>query len=280
MSRIASTFQQLHKRGRRALIPYITAGDPEPWVTVPLMHALVNAGADILELGVPFSDPMADGPVIQRASERALKNHVRLVDVLNMVREFRTKDDKTPVVLMGYLNPVEVMGYERFAAEAAAAGVDGVLTVDLPPEEADAFTPALRQHNLDAIFLIAPTSGTERVQRIAGAASGFIYYVSLRGVTGAAHLDVSEVEAKLKAIRRQTRLPLGVGFGINSPEMAATMARIADAVVVGSAIVRRIEENAASPDRVLSEVPAFVASLRRAMDLATASPEQVSGGRA
>ncbi len=280
MSRIASTFQQLHKRGRRALIPYITAGDPEPWVTVPLMHALVTAGADILELGVPFSDPMADGPVIQRAAERALKNHVRLVDVLNMVREFRIKDDKTPVVLMGYLNPVEVMGYERFATEAAAAGVDGVLTVDLPPEEAVAFTPALRQHNLDAIFLIAPTSGEERIGRIAEAASGFIYYVSLRGVTGAAHLDVNEVEAKLKSIRRRTRLPLGVGFGINSPEMAATMARIADAVVVGSAIVRRIEENAANPDRVLAEVPAFVASLRRAMDSAIVSSEQVSGGRA
>lgn len=280
MSRIAQTFQSLKKHGRRALIPYITAGDPEPWVTVPLMHELVATGADILELGVPFSDPMADGPVIQRASERALKNRVRLADVLAMVREFRTKDDKTPVVLMGYLNPVEVMGYERFATEAAGAGVDGVLTVDLPPEEADAFTPALRRHDLDAIFLIAPTSGEERIGRIAGAASGFIYYVSLRGVTGAAHLDVNEVEAKLKSIRRHTRLPLGVGFGINSPEMAATMARIADAVVVGSAIVRRIEENAASPDRVLSEVPAFVASLRRAMDLATASPEQVSGGRA
>lgn len=280
MSRIASTFQQLHKRGRRALIPYITAGDPEPWVTVPLMHALVTAGADILELGVPFSDPMADGPVIQRAAERALKNHVRLVDVLNMVREFRTKDDKTPVVLMGYLNPVEVMGYERFAAEAAAAGVDGALTVDLPPEEAGAFTPALRRHNLDAIFLIAPTSGEERVQRIADAASGFVYYVSLRGVTGAAHLDVNEVEAKLKTIRRHTRLPVGVGFGIGTPEAAATVARFADAVVVGSAIVRRIEEMAGTPDRVFGEVPAFVASLRRAMDQATASPEQVSGGRA
>jgi tryptophan synthase alpha chain len=280
MSRIAQTFQQLRKHGRRALIPYITAGDPEPWVTVPLMHALVKAGADILELGVPFSDPMADGPVIQRASERALRNRVRLTDVLNMVREFRAKDDKTPVVLMGYLNPIEVMGYERFAAEAATAGVDGVLTVDLPPEEAGAFTPALRRHNLDAIFLIAPTSGEERVGRIAEAASGFIYYVSLRGVTGAAHLDVTEVEAKLKAIRRHTRLPLGVGFGVNSPEMAATMARLADAVVVGSAIVRRIEELSGAPDRVLGEVPAFVVSLRRAMDLATASPEQGSGGRA
>ena len=205
------------------------------------MHALVKAGADILELGVPFSDPMADGPVIQRASERALKNHISLQDVLGMVREFRLKDDTTPVVLMGYLNPIEVTGYERFASQAAAAGVDGVLTVDLPPEEAVAFTPALRQHNLDAIFLLAPTSNVERIERIAAAASGFIYYVSLRGVTGAAHMDVNEVEAKLKTIRRHTRLPLGVGFGINSPEIAATMARIADAVIVGSAIVKRIE---------------------------------------
>ena len=280
MSRITQQFQALKKRGRRALIPYITAGDPEPWVTVPLMHALVKAGADVLELGVPFSDPMADGPVIQRASERALKNHVRLQDVLGMVREFRLKDDTTPVVLMGYLNPIEVMGYERFASQAAAAGVDGVLTVDLPPEEAVAFTPALRQHNLDAIFLLAPTSNVERIERIAVAASGFIYYVSLRGVTGAAHMDVNEVEAKLKTIRRHTRLPLGVGFGINSPEIAATMARIADAVIVGSAIVKRIEELAGSPDRILTEVPAFLARLREAMDAATASTEQASGGRA
>lgn len=280
MARIEQQFQALKKRGRRALIPYVTAGDPEPWVTVPLMHALVKAGADILELGVPFSDPMADGPVIQRASERALKNHIRLLDVLGMVREFRLKDDTTPVVLMGYLNPIEVMGYERFAREAAAAGVDGVLTVDLPPEEAVAFAPVLRQHNLDAIFLIAPTSSAERVQRIARAASGFLYYVSLRGVTGAAHLDLNEVEAKLKTIHQHTRLPLGVGFGISSPEMAATMARIADAVIVGSAIVKRIEELAGTPDRILTEIPAFLARLREAMDAATVSTEQVSGGRA
>lgn len=280
MARIEQQFQALKKRGRRALIPYVTAGDPEPWVTVPLMHALVKAGADVLELGVPFSDPMADGPVIQRASERALKNHVSLLDVLGMVREFRLKDGTTPVVLMGYLNPIEVMGYERFASQAAAAGVDGVLTVDLPPEEAVAFTPALRQHNLDAIFLLAPTSNTERIKRIAAAASGFIYYVSLRGVTGAAHMDLNEVEAKLKTIRRHTRLPLGVGFGVNSPEIAAAMARIADAVIVGSAIVKRIEELAGSPDRILTEVPAFLARLREAMDAATAATEQASGGRA
>jgi len=280
MSRIVAMFQQLHKRGRRALIPYITAGDPEPWVTVPLMHALVKAGADVLELGVPFSDPMADGPVIQRAAERALRNRVRLTDVLAMVREFRAKDDKTPVVLMGYLNPVEVMGYARFAAETAAAGADGVLTVDLPPEEAGEFTAELRRLGLDAIFLLAPTSGEERLKRIADAASGFIYYVSLRGVTGAAHLDLNEVEMKLKAIRRHARLPVGVGFGIGTPEAAAAVARVADAVVVGSAIVRRIEDMAKTPDRILTEVPAFVALLRNAMDAATAPPERASGGRA
>lgn len=279
MSRIARTFLQLHERRRRALIPYITAGDPEPWVTVPLMHALVKAGADLIELGVPFSDPMADGPVIQRASERALRNHVRLRDVLGMVGEFRLKDDATPVVLMGYLNPVEVMGYERFALDAAAAGVDGVLTVDLPPEEAVAFTGALRRHDLDAIFLLAPTSSDERIERICRAASGFLYYVSLRGVTGAAHLDVNEVERRLETIRRHTRLPLGVGFGINSPEMAAAMARVADAVVVGSAIVRRIEEFAGQPDRVLAEVPAFLSRLRQAMDAACAPERHATGGR-
>uniref|UniRef100_UPI00355A391C tryptophan synthase subunit alpha n=1 Tax=Sulfuricaulis sp. TaxID=2003553 RepID=UPI00355A391C len=221
MSRIAEKFQTLQQQGRRALIPYIAAGDPEPWITVPLMHALVKNGADILELGVPFSDPMADGPVIQRAAERALKHKISLTNVLAMVREFRDKDKTTPVVLMGYLNPIEVMGYPRFAQEAAAAGADGVLTVDLPPEEADGFQPAMKGQGLDTIFLLAPTSPVERIKLIAKAASGFIYYVSLRGVTGAANLDVREVAAKLKEIRAHTKLPLGVGFGIGSPEAAA-----------------------------------------------------------
>jgi tryptophan synthase alpha chain len=218
MSRIAEKMQALQQQGRRALIPYIAAGDPEPWVTVPLMHALVKHGADILELGVPFSDPMADGPVIQRAAERALKHKISLTHVLAMVHEFRDKDKTTPVVLMGYLNPIEVMGYTRFAKEAAAAGVDGVLTVDLPPEEAHGFQTAMKGQGLDTIFLLAPTSPVERIKLIAKAASGFIYYVSLRGVTGAANLDVREVAAKLKEIRGHTKLPLGVGFGIGSPE--------------------------------------------------------------
>ncbi len=269
MSRIAKRFQELKKQNRRALIPYVTAGDPEPWITVPLMHAMVEAGADLLELGVPFSDPMADGPVIQRASERALEHHISINDVLNMVKEFRRSDVGTPVVLMGYLNPIEVAGYGRFAEQAASAGVDGVLTVDLPPEEAEGLIDAFSNHELDAIFLLAPTSSTERIRRIAEAASGFIYYVSLRGVTGASHLDVREVADKLKTIRKYTKLPLGVGFGISSPEAAAEVAAIADAVVVGSALVRRMEDLAAQPDKIITEVPAFVAQLRASMDQAT-----------
>ena len=277
MSRIAEKMQALQQQGRRALIPYIAAGDPEPWVTVPLMHALVKHGADILELGVPFSDPMADGPVIQRAAERALKHKISLTHVLAMVHEFRDKDKTTPVVLMGYLNPIEVMGYARFAKEAAAAGVDGVLTVDLPPEEADQFQPAMKAQGLDTIFLLAPTSPVERIKLIAKAASGFIYYVSLRGVTGAANLDVREVAAKLKEIRRHTKLPLGVGFGIGSPETAAQVAEFADAVIVGSAVVKRMEEMAAKPDKILTEVPAFIARLREAMDQTTQTPTSATG---
>ncbi|GAB4507235.1 MAG: tryptophan synthase subunit alpha [Sulfuricaulis sp.] len=277
MSRIAQKFEMLKQDGRRALIPYITAGDPEPWMTVPLMHALVKSGADVLELGVPFSDPMADGPVIQRAAERALKHGISLTRVLVMVREFREKDKTTPVVLMGYLNPIEVMGYMRFAMEAADAGVDGVLTVDLPPEEAEALQSALKPRHLDTIFLLAPTSPTERIKLIARAASGFIYYVSLRGVTGAANLDVHEVTAKLKEIRGHTRLPLGVGFGISCPETAAQVATVADAVIVGSAVVKRMEEMTANPDKILNEVPTFIARLREAMDHATLTPTSATG---
>ena len=279
MSRIAEKFQALQQQGRRALIPYIAAGDPEPWITVPLMHALVKNGADILELGVPFSDPMADGPVIQRAAERALKHKISLTNVLAMVREFRDKDKTTPVVLMGYLNPIEVMGYARFAQEAAAAGVDGVLTVDLPPEEAEGFQPAMKGQGLDTIFLLAPTSPAERIKLIAKAASGFIYHVSLRGETGSENMDVGEVAAKLKEIRAHTKLPLGVGFGIGSPEAGAQVAEFADAVIVGSAVVKRMEEMAANPDKILTEVPAFIARLREAMDQTTQTPTSATGAR-
>lgn len=254
-------------------MPFIMAGDPEPAITLPLLHALVQAGADVLELGVPFSDPMADGPVIQRASERALKKNMTLPAVLALVKEFRARDQTTPVVLMGYLNPIEAMGVNEFALAALDAGVDGVLTVDLPPEEAQALVTALRARELNAIFLLAPTSGPERIKRIVQVASGFIYYVSLRGVTGASHIDVAEVAEKIKAIRRHTDLPLGVGFGINSPEAAAQVAQFADAVIIGSAIVKRMEALANEPAKILTEVPAFLAGLRAAMDQARTLPK-------
>jgi tryptophan synthase alpha chain len=268
MSRLAPQFALLKKPRRAALVTYIMAGDPAPWVTVPLMHGLVRAGANVLELGVPFSDPMADGPVIQRAAVRALKLDTTLARVLDMVKEFRTKDATTPVVLMGYLNLIENMGYPAFAQAAEAAGVDGVITVDLPPEEADGMLTALKDRDLDPIFLLAPTSGPERIRAVTRCSAGFVYYVSLRGVTGASHLELSEVSKKVKDIRRQTDLPIGVGFGIRTPEAAADVALIADAVVVGSAIVSRMEQNAAHPERLLAEVPPFVASLRGAMDKA------------
>lgn len=266
MSRIAIRFSELQHQGRTALVPYITAGDPNPALTVPLMHALVDGGADLLELGVPFSDPMAEGPAIQHACERALAQGVSLHGVLEMVREFRRRDGATPVVIMGYLNPVEVMGYIAFARAAAAAGVDGVITVDLPPEEAGDYLNALRGRHLDPIFLLAPTSTDERISRICAASSGFVYYVSLRGVTGAAHLNVREVEEKLKRIRRRTDLPIGVGFGIDNPDSAARIAAVADAVVVGSAIVKRIGALADQPEKIPPEVSAFLSTLRKAID--------------
>jgi tryptophan synthase alpha chain len=271
MSRLKQRFAELRADGRTALIPFITAGDPAPSVTVPLMHALVAAGADVIELGVPFSDPMAEGPAIQHACERALLHHVSLHDVIGMVRTFREQDADTPVVLMGYLNPVEVTGYDAFASAAAAAGVDGVITVDLPPEEAGDYVATFRQHGLDPIFLLAPTSTEERVRAVTDVAGGFIYYVSLRGVTGASHIDTNEVKARLDVIKRHTQLPIGVGFGIKSPEIAAQVATISDAVVVGSALVSRIGELADQPDAILKQVPAFLATLREAIDTAEAA---------
>ncbi len=266
MSRIAARFDNLQGRGRTALVPYITAGDPEPDVTVPLMHALVEAGADILELGVPFSDPMADGPTIQAACERALVHHVGLHNVLDMVREFRQKDNDTPVVLMGYLNPVEVMGYTTFAEAAQAAGVDGVLTVDLPPEEGHDLVEALKGHGLDPIFLAAPTSNDQRIQQMSASGGGFLYYVSFKGVTGANRLDVQAVQDKLVQIRANTTLPVGVGFGIRDAETAAQIAAFADAVVVGSALVNRIAALADTPDRIAAEAPQVITEMRAAMD--------------
>ena len=266
MSRIASCFQTLRRSGRKALIPFITAGDPQPALTVPLLHAMVGAGADLIELGVPFSDPMADGPVIQRACERALRQGVSLRQVLELAQAFRREDKITPLVLMGYLNPIERMGYQDFARAAAAAGVDGVLTVDLPPEEAQELLTALRAVDLDPIFLLAPTSTPERIQKVAALARGYVYYVSLKGVTGAATLDVLDVGQKLDVIRRYTDLPVGVGFGIKDAASAAAIARLADAVVVGSALVSWIEQLADEPERLQAEIVGLLAAMRRAMD--------------
>jgi tryptophan synthase alpha chain len=266
MSRIAKHLGVLRKQGRKALIPFITAGDPQPSVTVPTMHALVEAGADIIELGVPFSDPMADGPVIQHASERALLHHVGMRDVLAMVSEFRQTNTETPVVLMGYLNPIEVMGYEAFAAAAAEAGVDGILTVDMPPEEAQDFTAQLRAKDLDPIFLMAPTTTVARIGRICELASGFVYYVSVKGITGAGNLNIDEVAERVKAIRSKTELPVGVGFGIKDGDSAARVAAVADAVVVGSALVSRIEALQDDVEKIPQAAGEFIAELRRAMD--------------
>lgn len=266
MSRIAGCFTALKENNKTALIPFITAGDPQREVTVPLMHTLVEQGADIIELGVPFSDPMADGPVIQRASERALEHNMSLRDVLAVVTEFRKTNSDTPVVLMGYLNPIEMMGYEAFAAAAQEAGVDGVLTVDIPPEEGNDLINAMRAHKLDPIYLLAPTSTEERIRKITSTASGFVYYVSLKGVTGAANLDVDAVSAKLDAIRQTTEMPVGVGFGIKDAATAKAMAAIADAVVVGSAIVQRVEDNAGDTAAIQASVGELIAEIRTAID--------------
>ena len=237
MSRIAARMKACHDRGRKVVIPYIVAGDPWLEITVPAMHTLVEAGADIIELGVPFSDPMAEGPVIQLGHERALANHIGLSDVLAMVAEFRNKDAETPVVLMGYANPIEVMGYSVFAEAAQRAGVDGVLTVDMPPEEASESNAIFRQHDLDTIFLIAPTTSNQRTEQICAMATGYIYYVSLKGVTGAGHLNTAEVESKVGFIKQTTDLPVCVGFGIKDADSARAIAKYADGVVVGSVLV-------------------------------------------
>ncbi|MEY2701128.1 MAG: hypothetical protein RIQ52_1883 [Pseudomonadota bacterium] len=266
MSRLQARLSVLKQNGRKALIPFITAGDPDPDFTVMAMHAMVKAGADILELGVPFSDPMADGPVIQKASERALAHHMSLRKTLDQVEAFRREDTSTPVVLMGYLNPVECMGYEAFASRAAEAGVDGVLTVDMPPEEADQLVTALKTRGVDPIFLLAPNSSPERIALMGKLGQGYLYYVSLKGVTGASHLDLDSVESKLAEIRSLTDLPVGVGFGVKDPATAASIARLADAVVVGSALVSRIEAHAGQPAQALDEIVHLLASMRTAMD--------------
>ncbi len=264
MSRIQATFESLHKSKRKGLIPYITAGDPHPSLTVPLMRALVDSGADILELGVPFSDPMADGPVIQRAGERALKQGVSLADVLRLVRDFRAENGKTPVVLMGYANPIEAMGGARFLEAAKAAGVDGLIVVDYPPEECVEFSELAKTHGIDLIFLLAPTSTNQRIQDVGRLGTGFAYYVSLRGVTGASHIDLSEVAARIPKIRAATKLPIGVGFGIRDAASARRIAEMADAVVIGSRIIEEIE--AGSAEGAVSRVKSFLLPIRKALD--------------
>ncbi|MDC3332704.1 tryptophan synthase subunit alpha [bacterium] len=270
MSRINACLEQLKSEGRKALVPYIVAGDLQSEMTVPMMHALVKQGADIIELGVPFSDPMAEGPVIQVAHERALENNVSLTDVLAMVKVFRQKDEKTPVVLMGYANPVHKMGYENFATNASNAGVDGLLTVDLPPEEATPLNNALKSVKIDSIFLIAPTTTVERIKHIAELATGYLYYVSLKGVTGAGHLDVDSVREKMAEIRAITPLPVAVGFGIKDAESASQVSRLAEGVVVGSALVRRAAElfEKVAVDQAIEQSTQLIGEMRQAMDVA------------
>lgn len=268
MSRISDTFARLEKQGRKALIPFFTAGDPDPASCVPVMHALVAGGADVIELGVPFSDPMADGPVIQRSSERALKHGVTLRDVLGWVAEFRKTNSDTPVVLMGYANPIEAMGEEKFAQAARAAGADGVLVVDYPPEEAQKLVGILDGAGLDTVFLLSPTTSDARLREVAELGRGYLYYVSLKGVTGAANIDTAEVAKRLNHIRGFTKLPVGVGFGIRDGETARAVAQVSDAVVIGS---RLVQEMADDPGQAVAKAQGFLSGIRAAMDRAKAA---------
>ena len=264
MSRIATTFATLKSNNKTGLVTFITAGDPGPDATVPLMHALVEGGADVLELGVPFSDPMAEGPVIQRACERALKFNVGIHDVFGYVRQFRETNQTTPVVLMGYANPIERIGSAAFIAAAQAAGADGAIVVDYPPEECEQFAAAMREAGLDLIFLLAPTSTEERIAQVAKVGGGFSYYVSLKGVTGAGNIDTEQVAERLAAIRQHVKLPIGVGFGIRDGATAKAVAKVADAVVIGSRIIQEIEN--APEGGAVDAVRSFTAGIRAALD--------------
>ena len=266
VNRLTNCFERLNASGKKALMPYITAGDSNPSITVPLMHRMVEAGADIIELGIPFSDPMADGPTVQLACERALVHNTSLRDVIAMMAKFRETDDTTPVVLMGYLNPVEAMGYEKFAQAASSAGVDGLLTVDLPTEEAKDIIDILKSHNIDPIFLLSPTTTDERIKKISDAGSGFLYYVSLKGVTGSSALNVEEVAKRVATIKSISNLPVGVGFGIKDADTASAVSKVSDGSIVGSAIVKIIENNVDDADTILTEIGALLTSMRSAMD--------------
>jgi tryptophan synthase alpha chain len=270
VSRITGCLEALRSEGRKALIPYIVAGDPSPEFTIPMLNALVEQGADILEIGIPFSDPMAEGPVIQLAHERALEHNIGLVDILKLVKEFRQHNTTTPIVLMGYANPVFHMGYEVFAAAAADAGVDGLLTVDLPPEEAKPLNDALKKVAIDSIFLIAPTTTKERIKSIAALATGYLYYVSLKGVTGAGNLDIDSVSQKMTEIKSITDLPVTVGFGIKDAASATAVSKLADGVVVGSVIVNKVLELSADNDAAttINKAVQLIGEMRQSMDAA------------
>jgi tryptophan synthase alpha chain len=274
MNRIDATFDRQRAAGRTVLIPYVTAGDPSLAATAGIMDALVDAGADVIELGVPFSDPMADGPVIQRASERALAQGVGLGDVLDLVAAFRRRNAVTPIVLMGYANPVEAMGPAAFVDRARDAGVDGVIVVDYPPEEATPFAALLRARDVAPIFLVAPTTAEARLERIAAIAAGYVYYVSLKGVTGAGNIDTADVARKLAEIRRHIALPVGVGFGIRDAASATAIAAHAAAIVIGSRIITEIEHG--PPAEAAVRAGNFLATIRRALDMRVADTARVA----
>ncbi len=275
MSRIAAVFEALKTQSRKALIPYVTAGFPYADITPELMHGMVAGGADVIELGVPFSDPSADGPVIQKAGDKALSMGIGLVQVLAMVQQFRQKDSQTPVVLMGYANPIEAYdlkrGKDSFVRDASAAGIDGVLVVDYPPEECEAFAATLRAHQMDLIFLLAPTSTAARMAQVAQVASGYVYYVSLKGVTGSGALDLGAVEAMLPRIREHVRVPVGVGFGIRDAATATAISRVADAVVIGTRIIQLLDDQ--PREKAAAVVRDFLAGIRQALDESTAAAD-------
>ena len=264
MSRIKKKFEELSQNNRKALIPFITSGDPNLGTTLKLMSALVDSGSDIIELGIPFSDPIADGPTIQRASERALAGKTSLSDVLDLVKMFRETDQETPVVLMGYANPIEALGVDVFVARAAEVGVDGVLVVDYPSEESGALNVALQENKIDSIFLLAPTTLEARITDVAALATGYVYYVSLKGVTGAGHLDLEDVSKRVEQIKRHVKVPVGVGFGIRDEATAKAVAKLSDAVVIGSRLVEEIEQSDAK--NIVTNVEGFIRSIRKAID--------------
>lgn len=269
MSRIQTTFEQLKAGNKKALIPYVTVGDPSTESTLLIMHALAEAGCDVIELGVPFSDPSADGPVIQAASERALKTNTSLRDVLAIVSRFRESNQTVPIVLMGYLNPFEVYGYQDFVSDASAAGIDGVLIVDMPPEESEPFSGMLKENDIDLIYLIAPTTTEKRARMICAQASGYIYYVSLKGVTGAGNLDIAEVASKVNGLRNITELPVGVGFGIKDAQSAKSVGAVSDGVVIGSALVNLIyqtSQNSDKPEDIQSAIFEYMGTIRDALN--------------